>query len=260
MTLGDFLNGAPSGGGSVPDGFIFHMSRCGSTLVAQMLARLPYAAVISEAPPVDSVVQFPDLLPSLAPSLHLDCLRAVIVALGRRRKDGPLIFKLDSWHTLALPLFRRAFPTVPWLFLYRNPVEVLVSQERRRGLQTVPGAILALDRLVPNAGADFGARVLREICAAALDNHEGGLFVDYAELPEAVHRSILPHFRIAADAEAREAMQEVTSADVKMPHMPFSSDTERKQREATPEIRDLADKHLAGVYRSLQALGKAATG
>src|SRR5262249_22714547 len=39
-----------SSDGAAPSGFIFHMSRCGSTLIAQMLAALPRAVVISEAP------------------------------------------------------------------------------------------------------------------------------------------------------------------------------------------------------------------
>ena len=40
-----------------PSGFIFHMSRCGSTLVSQMLAALPSNIVVSEASPIDTVVQ-----------------------------------------------------------------------------------------------------------------------------------------------------------------------------------------------------------
>jgi hypothetical protein len=39
--------------GIKPTGFIFHLSRCGSTLVSQMLAALPQNIVISEASPLD---------------------------------------------------------------------------------------------------------------------------------------------------------------------------------------------------------------
>ena len=55
-----------------------------------------------------------------------------------RRGEQALFVKLDSWHTLALPLFRRAFPSVPWVFLYRDPVEVPVSQLEAAGIQTDP--------------------------------------------------------------------------------------------------------------------------
>ncbi len=40
-----------------PDGLIFHMSRCGSTLVAQMLGSLPASIAVSEPPPLDTLIQ-----------------------------------------------------------------------------------------------------------------------------------------------------------------------------------------------------------
>ena len=43
--------------GMQPSGFIFHMSRCGSTLVAQMLAALPEHIVLSEPPPLDAILR-----------------------------------------------------------------------------------------------------------------------------------------------------------------------------------------------------------
>lgn len=46
------LDGAPP-----PDGLIFHMSHCGSTLVAQMIAALDRTVVVSEAPPLDLALQ-----------------------------------------------------------------------------------------------------------------------------------------------------------------------------------------------------------
>jgi len=48
-----------------PTGFVFHMSRCGSTLIAQMLAALDRAIVISEAAPIDDVLQAGLPLPDL---------------------------------------------------------------------------------------------------------------------------------------------------------------------------------------------------
>ena len=41
--------------GLEPTAFIFHGSRCGSTLMAQLAAALPETIAISEAPPVDPV-------------------------------------------------------------------------------------------------------------------------------------------------------------------------------------------------------------
>ena len=81
----------------------------------------------------------------------------------------------DSWHTSALPLFRRAFRGVPWIFVYRDPVEVIVSQLRMPGAQMIPGmldpgefGIEFADR--PQSPEDHCALMLAEICAPILQH------------------------------------------------------------------------------------------
>lgn len=126
-----------------PSGFIFHMSRCGSTLLTQMLAAPPSDIVVSEADPIDAVVQARLRRPDLSQDRQARWLASIIGALGRKRRgdERAYFIKLDSWHSQELPLFRRAFPTVPWLFLYRDPVEVLVSHLRVPGAQMLPDGI-----------------------------------------------------------------------------------------------------------------------
>jgi hypothetical protein len=98
-----------------------------------------------------------------------------------------------SSHSLALPLFRRAFPSVPWIFLYRDPVEVLVSQLRMPGIQMVPGMLGAdLFDLAPSHDghdrADYCARVLARICEPVKQHYskDAALMVNYRDLPQAV--------------------------------------------------------------------------
>jgi hypothetical protein len=241
-----------------PDGFIFHMSRCGSTLVAQMLARLDAHVVVSEAPPIDAVAQ---LGRTAGDEAHAALLRAMVGALGQVRNAGESRFfvKLDSWHALALPLFREAFPDVPWVFLYRDPVEVLVSQARQRGIQMVPDYVppsfygLDLPDGVPDD--DYCARVLAVVCEAALRGHAegGGLLVNYAQLPDALHTQILPHFGITGAAAEREAMGQAALRDAKLPQSAFTPDSGRKQQAATAAITAASDRHLAEIYRRLEA-------
>ena len=57
MSLGDLFEQGLQELLPVPNGFIFHMSRCGSTLVSQMLAAHPNHTVISEASPIDEIVR-----------------------------------------------------------------------------------------------------------------------------------------------------------------------------------------------------------
>jgi hypothetical protein len=191
----------------------------------------------------------------------------MVAAFGRQRTGGERNFfiKLDSWHTLALPLFRRAFPDVPWVFLYRDPIEVLVSQMRQRGTQTVPEFthpnLYGIENFDPMETEDYCARVLRAICCAALDHvsEGGGLLVNYRDLPDALFTRILPHFGLAFDAREQEAMRAMARQDAKSPGSPFAGDTGNKQREATPAVHAAAGKHLGEVYRALEALRTRAT-
>ena len=102
-----------------PSGFIFHMSRCGSTLISQMLAALPQNIVISEASPIDSLLRANFVDPSISDERRIGWLRGIIGALGRKRfsDEAHYFIKFDSWHTLYLELIHRAFPEVPWIFL-----------------------------------------------------------------------------------------------------------------------------------------------
>ena len=240
-----------------PSGFIFHMSRCGSTLAAQMLAALSDSIVISEAAPIDAVVQFAR---GLSDDDAVRALRAMVGAFGRKRggQERRYFVKLDCWHTLALPLFRRAFPDVPWVFLYRDPIEVLVSQMRQRGMQIVPQFLppgfYGIDAEgVPDE--DYCARVLAAICRAVIDaGPSGGLILNYRELPAAVWAAMLPHFGICCGEEERERMRQAAQQDAKSPSLPFAGDTRAKQRAATATIRRAAERHLGEIYHRLEAL------
>ena len=55
-TLDDLGQMDAERGSMRPAGLIFHMSRCGSTLVGQMLAALENTVVLSEAGPIDRVL------------------------------------------------------------------------------------------------------------------------------------------------------------------------------------------------------------
>jgi hypothetical protein len=262
----DFIR-AEREGAVAPSGFIFHMSRCGSTLVSQMLGALPGTISVSEPDPLDTIVQLPLVAQGVSTELHIAAVRAMIAALGRNR-DGTThryFVKLDSWHTLALPLFRAAFPDVPWIFLYREPVEVLVSQERMRGTQTAPGVLppqifgfTEAEMSLPDI--DYVARVLARTCAAVTDQWHlgGGLAVDYRELPDAMFTRILPHFGIDPTAEERALLEAASGRNAKAPDTKFKADSAEKREEASPATHAAAERHMAEIHARLQALNPAA--
>jgi hypothetical protein len=148
-------------------------------------------------------------------------------------------------------LFRRAFPSVPWLFLYRDPVEVMVSQMRSRGAETM----LGVDPALP--AEEQIAQALARVCRAALDAAPGGrgLFVDYADLPEAVFADVLPHFGVDPGDEIRAALEAAAVRDTKSPSRAFTADGVAKQEAATQRVRRAAGLHLAAAHEGLKALG-----
>jgi hypothetical protein len=244
-----------------PSGLIFHMSRCGSTLVSQMLAASEGNIVVSEAPPIDGVVRS-----QLPEADRVALLRGMARALGQVRNPGEarLFIKLDSWHACALPLFRAAFPATPWVFLYREPSAVMVSHVRRVGMQMVSElvspAFYGLGEDGRTWGEDYFAQVLGAICAAAAQGYAGGggLLVNYDELPGALLTQIQPHFGVTPTQPEVEAMARTARFDAKAPGAPFTPDVEAKRIAATSGIDAAVQRHLAGVYARLEALRRPA--
>jgi len=245
------------GPGLEPTGFVFHVSRCGSTLVSQMLAAVPQHLVLSEPAPVDHVLGHP------GPEAEtVRRLRGLISALGRPRRgdERGYVVKLDAWHACHLAIFRRAFPDVPWVFLFREPVDVLASQLRRRGAHMIPGAVdPALFGIDPSLIAqmsqeEYCARVLAAICRSALA-HRGAqaLFIDYRELPGAVVERILPAFGLECDAAERAAMEAAALRDAKNPVLPFTTQPDPTDRDVSPALRAAADRWVRPLYEELLA-------
>jgi gluconate kinase len=247
--------------GLPPSGFIFHMSRCGSTLVAQMLAALPQNIVISEAPPIDGILRAK--LRGATEQQQIAWLRGMLSALGQRRNGNEKHFfvKFDSWHTFDLPLIRRAFPEVPWIFLYRDPMEVMASQMKQRAIHMVPGLVelVGLDfaAAAQMPAEEYCARALSCICAAALDQLRSGSgrAVNYTELPDAVCTSLTNYFYLDSTAADLDQMRNVTQFDAKNPSMFW--DSAKKDKALTPLGREMSARWIEPIYVELETLRKA---
>jgi len=258
--LARFAETVPIGAAFTPSGLVFHLSRCGSTLVAQMLAAVPGHVVVSEPAPLDAIIQRAASGETSGRRVAVAQLRAMVAALLRDRHGdrGIGVVKLDCWHMLTWDVLAEAFPDVPFLFLYRDPVEVLVSHARRPGSQTVPGLIphLADDFDLAADPAMFGARLLGRIAHAASDAVGAGraIALRYDSLPEAFFNRVLPHFGIAASDADCEAMHLAAMRDAKTPSARFVDDRAAKQAEANPAVRAQAVAFLSTPVARLDAM------
>jgi len=249
--------------GLPPTGFIFHMSRCGSTLTAKMLAALPQNIVIAEAAPIGSILGANLRSPLVTDARRILWLRAMVSAFGRQRQNREKHFfiKFDTWQTLDLALIQQAFPTVPWIFLYREPVEVMVSHKNMPGSQMVPGMLSDRIKSLPAeisgqmSPGEYSARILEVICEAALQHrNDRGLFINYRQLPEAVEPLLEEHFGVTLCDAEKNHMLRVAEFDAKTPCWPFVPDSEKKKRQASETISAVSARFLTPVYERMEAL------
>jgi hypothetical protein len=249
-------------------GFIFHMSRCGSTLCAQALAALSENIVLSEAAPVNAVLRAPEFGPASMDD-SAGWLAGMINAFAQPRwpDERRLFVKFGAANTLDLPIILRAFPQVPWIFLYRDPVEILASHEMEGSADFLPGAIppqkLGLHGMEPwtSGAARYSACCLAGIGQAALaasGSHARGLFLHYRELPEALWNTLPAHFGFALSPSARAALRERTRRHAKRPDAPFADDRAAKQR-AAAHLRDMAEEVAGPTFAALERRSAAAS-
>ncbi|WDY55828.1 sulfotransferase family protein [Pseudomonas sp. PSKL.D1] len=247
--------------GLAPSALVFHASRCGSTLIAQLLASQAHNIVLSEPPPLDNLLRAPLQDPG-AQGWQAEAVRALLSAYGQRRhgEERQLVIKLDAWNVFEAPLLAGLYPQVPRIFLYRDPLEIVVSQLRQAGMQRVPGLLgaSALDTLLAGGqGMDtlqYTCRMVGETLKAGLVlcRDHGGIAVNYSELPDALWGRLAPAFGVTPDAVPR--LREVAGFDAKQPSVSFTADSERKRQEAGEALRASVRQWALEAYNGLEII------
>lgn len=256
--------------GLVPDAFIFHVSRCGSTLLTQLLAALPQCIVMSEPPIIDSVLRLHHNMAKdragagAGAGDTVALLRQVMLALGQRRSGSEtrFVIKFDCWHIHSMALLRQAFPGTPCLFLYRQPQAVLASHQRQRGPQMVPGlihpALLPLPDQ-PDAPGDLDAytgRVLASLFAAAQTQAGAGnlTLINYDQLPAILFDELLAMLAIDCTAQQLETMRQRSGFHSKYTGNTFSGDPQQQ----IPRLQQIAAL-VEPAYQQLERLRRQAS-
>jgi hypothetical protein len=230
--------------GAAPAGLIFHVARSGSTLVSQMLKQHGGAVVYGEPLTVNEILVPPHKWPR---GDLVAALRSLGTAFAGHAR-GRYVLKFSSWNTLYCDILAEAFPESPWVFAYRNPLEVGVSLLRDgpgwfRDNQQASGHLSAL---VDPQGAsrsreEYIARVYGASCAAIARLDAGrGTLVPYETLPEAVWNQVAPHFGLPADEAVRDRMATVARTYSKAKSgddAEFIPDAASKQAAASDDLR-----------------------
>ena len=260
-TMEVVLDWAAAKPGIPPTGFIFHLSRCGSTLVSRMLAKVPEHVVVSEPPVVTAILQAG--AHGIDEEQRIAWLRGMMSALGQPRtgEEERFFVKFDNANTLDLRLLRQAFPEVPWIFLHRDPVEVVVSHLGNAAPHMLPAM---MKELVPGIDrhealqmprTEYCVRMLAAICEAALEELKKadgqGLSISYTDLPDVMWSRVAEHFGLQWTEGEMEQMRAVMPFHAKNPSFFFEADGKSKQQRAGADVRELCARLVEPLYAQL---------
>lgn len=246
-----------------PTGFIFHSSRCGSTLVANACRAVSNSIVLSEANAIDKLIArfITDADNPVKESLYSVFLRGVVHALAQRRRGNEqnLFIKFACCSFAQFKRIQRIWPNVPWLFLYRDPVETIVSN-----MKDVPPWLIDNDRRVLSSIIDDTAEMsLEELCARTIGSlystaydlaNENGMLLNYNQLSVPVIASVLNFFKIDLSSEELDTIARTSGIYSKEASgtRAFVADADTKLRLATDLIREMSERWAGGPYRLLE--------
>lgn len=216
-----------------PAAIIFHVSRCGSTLLSQLLGLDSRHIVLSEVPFFDELLRAGYASGGRDLS-HLLPHALSFYAQKRSGNETRLFIKTDSWHLFFYEQLRTLYPDIPFILLYRRPDEVIFSQEKKKGMHAVPGIIeqeifslgtLPADfHLNPNA---YMAAVLEQYYTKMMLMHQrdsGVHLVNYSQGLAAIAEKVYQLTATPLQDADRQAFRQRCSYDAKEPKKSFQQE------------------------------------
>lgn len=220
------------------NGFIFHTSHCGSTLLSRMLSALPGVRVVSETEAINSLL-LSYLYYEIDRSEVLTQLKCLIELYRQKMGDKKnLIFKTTSWNVFLIDLFQELYPEVPWMYIDRE-TEACVDSSLKDG-----GGFVQWRQLSDGIPIKYFLQnwesfsTQRAYVAAMIDEQRqvaqkakrgNFLFLEYPDFLEQYSSQILPHFGLKCSGEAVQASIEQTKYQSKsLEPVPFQKDINRR--------------------------------
>lgn len=246
-----------------PAGFIFHLSRCGSTLVSGSIMELASASVLSESPALTECLLDTSLTQEEQRELLLLLMRlqAQAVAPFVQGDVQHLVVKWNAWDILQWPLIRSLFPQAPVIFLIRNPVEILASHQKSAGRHMAGDpSMAAFDGSFALAnGEDMLAmrtRVLQNLFSEMKRWcwQPGVQVIDYRQLSGKTIVDVLKIFSLLPTTSEREAITKRMGFNAKELGQSFSSDSHQKQLAFSAVEREHIYTAAMPLYASLLEL------
>ena len=201
-----------------PSAFIFHTSRCGSTLMTQLLSLFPQNIVVPEYPALDQLLRLPLQGFIDQHNQQETWVKACIRLLGQIRfpDEEKLIIKLDCWHLAFFEQIAAWYPDTPKIILYREPMASIASHLKHPGMQAVPN-LLELELFGLNSAEIDPANTLlylNQVFAAMYGqiqniaaNHPKVLLLDYADGVEEMFKQISTTIQLQLDTTTTQRIK-----------------------------------------------------
>lgn len=251
-----------------PTAVVFHLSRCGSTLVSRLLARVLGTLVVAEPSPLNDL-----LLAEIADDAKAVLLRRLVRAFGRRRfgDERRFVLKTSSWNVRCAQLFRRAFPGVPVVWVQRSPAEIMASLLADPPAWLKPQSAALLAPLLFGLGADalarfgpeaYAARALTSLLEAAsgLAAEGPALVVDYRDLPHSVWTDIAAFLDFALDPGTTARLKDEAQYYSKAATPRRYAGDAPERRAVAETLQTLASAGPEPLYRALGTMAPAIGG
>lgn len=242
-----------------PAGFIFHLSRCGSTLISGCLSELDSTCVFSESPLLTELL----LDNQLTTDEQKKTLRIFINLQAAAFPARPqMIIKWNAWDIFRWELIRSLYPQVPAVFLVRDPVEILASHQRMTGRHMAGDPSLGvLHPVFSGQGAalsmlDCRIEVLRTLLLAMGKQSfsSNTRVVDYRQVNAQHVAEVLKFFGCVVDKLGFLKIQERMRFNSKAPGQTFVDDSLKKQHCFTVEEQERISLQIKESYTQLLML------
>lgn len=257
----------------------FHESRCGSTLVANALLAMDPVKhrTYSESQPGAQALK------SICGDAYSRCtmdqaakiLQDTVYMMSRTNdpKEERVFYKFQSITSKNIEVFQKAFPEVPWMFIYRDPVQVMMSHIKDDPSMTRAKCVYSqthhppedIKAIAQRHGRQAKQMAKEEYCAAHLAAitesavnalNDYAIPINYDGLIEFLYTHALPRIwgRSLTSTEVSniQAVSQTYSKGRGKKHIEFQGDSEQKDKAASEEVKDAATLILKESYDALE--------
>jgi len=259
----------------------FHETRCGSTLVANsMVAMDPekHRSYSESRPPSKAFHICGEDYERCTTKQNAAILRDTIYMMSRTddHREERVFFKFQSSTCPGIPVFQMAFPDVPWMFVYREPVQVIMSHAKDD--ITMKRTVCTKTRAYPSRelhdiarrhgrnspqeldGVEFCAAHLAELTEAVVNNlNDMAIPVAYDQLPDMMWETIFPKILDRPmkqfEIDNLKAISNTYSKGGARTNKKgeYKDDSKEKEKKASDNVRQAAKEFLQESFDQLAA-------